>query len=88
MSLNLGNAFQSEIDSYLRAGFHKGVPPLFVDLRSLYKNKLKVQIIESLLEKYVNNLTKFSSFDSEGMVLFFLINKTTIVNLFIFKIRM
>jgi len=86
--INLGNTFQSEIDSYLRAGFHKGVPPLFVDLRSLYKNKHKVQIIESLLEKYVNNLTKFSSFDSEGIVLLFLINKTTIVNLFIFKIRM
>ncbi|KAE9543854.1 hypothetical protein AGLY_001978, partial [Aphis glycines] len=60
-----GDAFQTEVDSYLRAGFHKGVPPLFVDLRSLYKNKHKVQIIESLLESYVNNLTKFNSFDSE-----------------------
>jgi len=86
MALNLGNAFQSEVDSYLRAGFHKGVPPLFVDLRSLYKDKHKVQIIESLLEMYVNNLTKFSSFDSEGMVLFFMLNKTTILNLFLFKI--
>jgi len=85
--LHLGNAFQTEVDSYLRAGFHKGVPPLFVDLRSLYKNKHKVQIIESLLESYVNNLTKFNSFDSEGIVLFFLINKTTIFSLFVFKIK-
>lgn len=68
----LGNTFRSEVDSYLRAGFHKGVPPLFVDLRSLYKNKHKVQIIEDLLESYVNNLTKFSSFASEGNVLHFL----------------
>lgn len=70
MLLHLGNAFKSEVDTYLRAGFHKGVPPLFVDLRSLYKNKTKVQIIEELLESYVNNLTKYSSFDSEGIVLF------------------
>ncbi|XP_050441172.1 N-alpha-acetyltransferase 16, NatA auxiliary subunit [Adelges cooleyi] len=60
-----GESFRSEVDLYLRAGFHKGVPPLFVDLRSLYKDKHKVQIIEELLESYVNNLTKFSSFDSD-----------------------
>lgn len=68
----LGNTFRNEVDSYLRAGFHKGVPPLFVDLRSLYKNKQKIQIIEELLESYVNNLTKFSSFDSEGNVLHYI----------------
>jgi hypothetical protein len=79
----LGNAFQTEVDSYLRAGFHKGVPPLFVDLRSLYKNKNKVQIIESLLESYVNNLTKFNSFDSDGMVFFFS-NKTNIIIVYLY----
>lgn len=69
LSHNIGNSFRSEIDSYLRAGFHKGVPPLFVDLRSLYKNKHKVQIIEDLLESYVKNLTNSSTFDNEGSVL-------------------
>lgn len=62
----IGDSFRSEVDSYLRAGFHKGVPPLFVDLRSLYKDKNKIQIIADLLETYVNNLTKFNSFDSDG----------------------
>jgi len=66
----VGNSFKSEVDSYLRAGFHKGVPPLFVDLRSLYQNKPKVQIIEDLLQTYVNNLTKFSSFEDKGNVLY------------------
>lgn len=37
----------------MRDGFHKGIPPLFVDLKSLYHDKEKVKIIEDLLQSYL-----------------------------------
>lgn len=38
-----GKQFRNLVDRYLRRGLHKGVPPLFVDLRSLYNNPEKVR---------------------------------------------
>lgn len=60
-----GDQFKKLVDRYLRRGLHKGVPPLFVDLRSLYSNKEKVQIIEDLLLQYVNCLKKCGVFSEE-----------------------
>lgn len=54
------------VDKYLRQGLHKGVPPLFVDLRSLYKDSKKVVIIESLLLSYVESLSANRRFSSTG----------------------
>lgn len=51
-----GETFKSQVDKYMRRGFTKGVPPLFVDLRSLYTDPAKVAIIESLLLQYVDSL--------------------------------
>ncbi|XP_046394061.1 N-alpha-acetyltransferase 15, NatA auxiliary subunit [Ischnura elegans] len=62
-----GEQFKLMVDKYLRRGLHKGVPPLFVDLRSLYKVPEKVEIIEQLLLQYVDSLKKFNRF-SEGDV--------------------
>lgn len=53
LSLITGDLFRSEVDDYMRRGFHKGIPPLFVDLKSLYKDKEKVKIIEDLLQSYL-----------------------------------
>lgn len=49
----LGDLFREEVDNYMRRGFQKGIPPLFVDLKSLYKDKDKVKIIEDLLQSYL-----------------------------------
>lgn len=46
-------------------GLHKGVPPLFVDLRSLYKDKSKVETIESLLQQYKEALKTHGHFSDE-----------------------
>lgn len=54
--------FKSLIDNYLRQGLRKGVPPLFVDLRSVYNDKHKVEIIEQLLLQYVDALKKSGKF--------------------------
>ena len=45
-SINLGIEFAEKLDRYMRPAIRKGVPPLFVNLRSLYDNKEKVNCLE------------------------------------------
>ena len=40
----LGDDFVRLLDEYLQPGFHKGIPPLFVNLKGLYKDPTKVLI--------------------------------------------
>lgn len=61
----VGDLFRKEIDEYMRRGFHKGIPPLFVDLKSLYKDKEKIKIIEILLNKYRVSLKTTGCFSSD-----------------------
>ncbi|XP_055911380.1 N-alpha-acetyltransferase 15, NatA auxiliary subunit [Eupeodes corollae] len=63
-----GESFFEVIDEYLRRGLRKGVPPLFVNIRSLYKFPEKVKTIESLVLDYYENLRStghFSKADCE-----------------------
>lgn len=56
-------------DQYLRRGLRKGVPPLFVNLRSLYENPAKVAVLERLANEYHENLSTngfFSAKDHEA----------------------
>ncbi|XP_077984965.1 N-alpha-acetyltransferase 15, NatA auxiliary subunit-like [Glandiceps talaboti] len=57
-----GDTFESLIDEYLRRTLHKGVPPLFINLKSLYADKEKVQIIEKIVLGYLDSLEKYSTF--------------------------
>ncbi|XP_056647999.1 N-alpha-acetyltransferase 16, NatA auxiliary subunit [Diorhabda sublineata] len=57
-----GEQFKTLVDKYMRKALSKGVPPLFVDLRSLYVDKNKVEIIESLLHQYVDALKKVGKY--------------------------
>lgn len=54
----IGDQFRCLTDNYMRRSLSKGVPPLFVDLRSLYGDKSKIETIESLLLGYVEALKK------------------------------
>ncbi|VVC97607.1 unnamed protein product [Leptidea sinapis] len=56
--------FEKLVDEYLRHGLHKGIPPLFVDLRSLYVDQFKADTIEKLILQYVENLSKNDKFSS------------------------
>lgn len=60
-----GEEFRILVDKYLRQGLHKGVPPLFVDLRSLYKDPEKVDVIQRLVLQYVDALQKVGRFSEE-----------------------
>ena len=44
----LGVEFAEKLDRYMRPAIRKGVPPLFVNLRSLYDNKEKVNSLKCL----------------------------------------
>lgn len=62
-----GDDFRNLVDKYLRHALHKGAPPLFVDLRSLYTHPGKASIIEELLLGYVKSLTSCERFDDKGV---------------------
>lgn len=57
-----GEQFKTLVDKYMRRGLIKGVPPLFIDLRSLYTDRSKVEIIENLMLQYVDALKKIGKF--------------------------
>lgn len=64
-----GERFRILVGQYLRRALHKGAPPLFVDLRSLYSDSDKVVIIEELLLSYVTHLGEHERFSQEGAYL-------------------
>ena len=52
----IGESFRELVDTYLKKALRKGVPPLFVDLRPLYKDPKKVVAIEELCLNYATSL--------------------------------
>jgi len=62
-----GPAFKQLLDAYMQKALRKGIPPLFVDLKPLYKDSDKVKIVEDLCLSYEKNLTcpETGSFDGE-----------------------
>lgn len=47
----------------MRKALSKGVPPLFVDLRSLYTEKWRADCIEGLLLQYIDALDKTGKYN-------------------------
>ncbi|KAL0273209.1 UNVERIFIED_CONTAM: hypothetical protein PYX00_005941 [Menopon gallinae] len=64
LNFTSGEEFSVMVDKYLRQGLRKGIPPLFVDLRSLYKDSEKVLIIQNLLMSYVESLLSSRRFSA------------------------
>ncbi|XP_076646655.1 N-alpha-acetyltransferase 15/16 isoform X1 [Halictus rubicundus] len=65
LSYASGDEFKILVDRYLRRGLHKGVPPLFVNLRSLYTDQQKVDIIQSLVLQYKEALKAHEHFSDQ-----------------------
>ncbi|XP_073995748.1 N-alpha-acetyltransferase 15/16 [Rhodnius prolixus] len=53
-----GTDFVTYADEYLSSGLRKGVPSLFVDVRSLYKDSKKADILGKLVLSYEDSLMK------------------------------
>ncbi|GAB0093410.1 Glycerol-3-phosphate dehydrogenase [Sergentomyia squamirostris] len=62
-----GDDFRQLVDQYLRRGLRKGVPPLFVNMRSLYKHPEKVETIEKLIQGYYDSLQENGYFAPEDV---------------------
>ena len=64
--LHTGEKFREVVEEYIRNALSKGVPPLFVDLRPLYDDPAKFEIIQAISSRLHDNLTKHSSYDENG----------------------
>ncbi|KAG5673749.1 hypothetical protein PVAND_003769 [Polypedilum vanderplanki] len=60
-----GNVFEELITEYLKRNLRKGVPPLFVNIRSLYRDSQKVATIEKLTLEFVANLNSTGHFTKD-----------------------
>lgn len=60
-----GESFKELLDKYLRQSLRKGVPPLFVNIRSLHQDPDKISIIEDLSLQYYSNLIRSGHFSRE-----------------------
>ncbi|XP_052228174.1 N-alpha-acetyltransferase 15, NatA auxiliary subunit-like isoform X2 [Dreissena polymorpha] len=68
LSFVTGDLFRQLVDKFLRSGFHKGVPPLFITLRTVYNDPNKVATIQDLCLSYVESLKEkelFSKTDAD-----------------------
>ena len=60
-----GAQFRTALDKYLRRALTKGIPPLFKELKVLYKSADKLQIVEELMLSYAQNLSTSGYVDDE-----------------------
>ena len=62
----IGEKFKECLDRFLRMNFSKGCPPVFNTLRSLYRDKEKVAIVEELVVGYETSLKSCRLFNPNG----------------------
>ncbi|KAF9284862.1 N-alpha-acetyltransferase 16, NatA auxiliary subunit [Mortierella alpina] len=63
-----GDAFVRIADQYLRNMLRKGVPSLFVNIKTLYTDSAKEEAVEKLALDYLSALDKSKGFDHAGSV--------------------
>ncbi|KAG9324170.1 hypothetical protein KVV02_007399 [Mortierella alpina] len=63
-----GDSFVNVADEYLRNMLRKGVPSLFVNIKTLYTDKEKEAAVEKLALGYLSALDKSKGFDHSGSI--------------------
>ncbi|KAJ9127946.1 hypothetical protein QFC24_000231 [Naganishia onofrii] len=61
-----GEEFKQRVQAYLQAGLEKGIPSLFVDLKGLYKDQAKLEVVETILEDLKRKLEAESTAASDS----------------------
>jgi tetratricopeptide (TPR) repeat protein len=56
LKFTTGDTFANLVDKYLRKGLHKGMHSLFMSIRNLYSDPMKVQVIGDLVAGYVQSI--------------------------------
>ncbi len=59
-----GEQFREAADKYVRRALTKGVPPLFKELKVLYKDASKLKTFEDLMLSYAENLAETSYYSA------------------------
>ena len=59
-----GDEFRSAVDAYMRRALHKGVPPLYKQLKHLYADAAKLACIGELVAGYARHLTESGRFNA------------------------
>ena len=65
LTISIGEAFKELAEPYLLTGLAKGIPSLFADIKSLYKDKEKQQVVEDIVEASRTPTDPSSSTDVE-----------------------
>ncbi|TRY74013.1 hypothetical protein TCAL_06697 [Tigriopus californicus] len=60
-----GQEFRDLVEPYLKKALRKGVPPLFVDLKPLYKNPDNCAILEEICTTYLKHMRANGTFDGK-----------------------
>lgn len=66
LNFTTGEEFEKRLRNYFITAVRKGVPPLFVDLRPLYKDPVRGSVLENMALRFMENLLKHGSFDDDG----------------------
>lgn len=66
LSFTTGETFARLVDNFMRPAIHKGVPPLFNNIRNLYSDKEKVKIVENIALGYLDSINTFGTLTGKG----------------------
>ncbi|KAF9922180.1 N-alpha-acetyltransferase 16, NatA auxiliary subunit [Linnemannia zychae] len=64
-----GETFVKVADEYIRNMLRKGVPSLFVNIKTLYADSAKEAVVEKLVLGYLASLDKSKGFDHSGAII-------------------
>lgn len=66
LTVSSGSEFRTRVKPYLINGLEKGIPSLFVDVKSLYQNPEKMAAVGEIVEELIESLQKDSSLHDDG----------------------
>lgn len=69
LTLSTGSEFRNRVKPYLVNGLEKGIPSLFVDVKSLYKDGEKMAAVGEIVEELIEALQKDSSLHDDGKLI-------------------
>lgn len=70
LTISSGDDFSRRVEKYLLRGLTRNVPSLFVDIKPLYVDAAKREIVEETIKSYCERLETDQGLDSDGRHIF------------------
>lgn len=70
LTISSGDDFSGRVEKYLLRGLTRNVPSLFVDIKPLYVDVAKREIVEKTIKSYCERLEADQGLDSDGRHIF------------------